>query len=95
MKRRYWILLGLLTALVPLGLLTDAPAWGEWDPEHYRRVLGFIPEGIARASEAKAPLPDYTVPGLGEISGYYLSALAGVLLLLGIYYLIYRMVRRG
>jgi hypothetical protein len=32
---------------------------------------------------------------LGEISGYYLSALAGVLLLLGIYYLIYRMVRRG
>jgi hypothetical protein len=94
MKRRYWILLGVMVALVPLGLLTDAPAWGEWGREHYAKLLGFIPRGMAAAPEGGGVLPDYSVPGLGAVSGYYLSALVGVALLAGVYWLLYRMVKR-
>ena len=94
MKRRYWMLLGLVTALVPLGLLTDAPAWGEWGREYYEKALGFIPKGMAAVPEGGGVLPDYSVPGLGSVSGYYLSALVGIGLLAGVYWLLYRLVKR-
>jgi hypothetical protein len=94
MKRRYWMLTALLIALVPLGLLSDAPAWGEWERSYYEKVLGYIPRGIAHAGGGGL-LPDYSVPGLGEVGGYYLSALVGVALLAAIYYLLFRTVRRG
>lgn len=94
MTRRYWILLGVMTALVPLGLLSDAPAWGEWGREYYEKLLGYLPRGMAAAPEGGGLLPDYTVPGVGEVGGYYLSALAGILLLAGIYWILHRAVKR-
>jgi hypothetical protein len=75
-------LLGLLVLLVPLGLLADAPAWGEWEAEYYKKILGFVPEGIVKALTFRAPFPDYTVSGAHPVLSYYLSAIIGVVVLL-------------
>jgi len=93
LKKKILIILGILTALVPLGLLTDNPAWGEWDLDYYREKLGFIPEGMAKASSIKPLIPDYEVPGLGSVSGYYLSAIVGVILVFGVYFVLAKILK--
>ncbi|MEO1928249.1 MAG: PDGLE domain-containing protein [Nautiliaceae bacterium] len=97
MKKKLFILLGVLIALLPLGLLTDAPAWGEWDSEYFKKVLGYIPQGIERLGDKfsfKVLFPDYSLPGSSDIIGYYLSAIVGALLIFVIYYLIFLAVKR-
>jgi len=94
-KRALYALLALLIMLVPLGLLSPDPAWGEWEESFYEKALGFVPEGIAKASGWHAPLPDYSVPGLGKVGGYYLSALLGVGVIAVLFWLIGRGLKRG
>ncbi len=84
-KRAWWLVLALL-ALTPLGLISENPAWGEWDNGYYEKLLGFIPKGIENAKSIKALMPYYSVNGLGDVGGYYLSAVVGVLLLIGVYF---------
>jgi len=97
MKKKLYILLAILVVLVPLGLLTDADAWGEWDTDYYKKVLGFIPAGILKVQSAfsfKHLLPDYSIQGGNSVVGYYLSAIVGVILIMGLYYLLFLMVKR-
>jgi|GEM_PF-516981 cobalt/nickel transport protein len=94
LKKRVLIVLGLLLALVPLGLLTDAPAWGEWDLDYYKKVLGFIPKNLEKGPLFNSPLPDYSVEGLNPVVGYYISGVVGVLLLFGIYFLIFKLLKK-
>jgi len=97
MKKKLYILLGVLIALVPLGLLTDAPAWGEWESDYFQKVLGFVPQGIEKIENSvhlKYILPDYSLPGANDIVGYYISAIVGALLIFVVYYFIYLMVKR-
>jgi hypothetical protein len=86
-KRLFYIFL-LMLAVVPLGLLTGAPAWGEWDNEYYQKMLGFIPEGIKNAKSINAFMSDYSVKGLSDIAGYYISAIVGAILVFGVFYII-------
>jgi len=81
-KKRIFIILTILFILLPLGLLTEYSAWGEWEPEKYKELLGFIPEGIKNA-KGFAIIPDY---GEGSILMYYLSALLGSGILFGFFY---------
>ncbi|WP_041361542.1 PDGLE domain-containing protein [Nautilia profundicola] len=97
MKKKLYIMLGVLIALVPLGLLTDAPAWGEWDSSYFEKVLGFMPQGIEKIENSihmKYILPDYSLPGANDVLGYYISAIVGAVLVFAIYYFIYLMVKR-
>ena len=97
MKKKLFILLGVLIALVPLGLLTDAPAWGEWESSYFKEVLGFVPQGIEKVENTihlKFLLPDYSLPGANDVVGYYISAVVGAVLIFVLYYLIYVMVKR-
>jgi cobalt/nickel transport protein len=97
MKKRLFIMLGVLIALVPLGLLTDAPAWGEWDSSYFEKALGFMPQGIEKIEntiQMKHLLPDYSLPGASDVVGYYVSAIVGAILVFAIYYFIYLAVRR-
>jgi len=97
MKKKLLIILGVLIVLTPLGLLTDAPAWGEWDSDYFKQTLGFIPQGIEKFSHLisiNAILPDYSLPGANNIVGYYISAIVGALLIFVIYYLIYLFLKR-
>jgi cobalt/nickel transport protein len=97
MKKKIYILLGILIVLVPLGLLTDADAWGEWDADYYKKVLGFVPKGILHLQKTldfHHLLPDYSIPGVNSVVGYYVAAIVGVILVISIYYLLYITVKR-
>ena len=78
----------VLFILIPLGLLSQNPAWAEWENEYYQEALGFIPQGIENAFHIKALAPDYTIEGMNDILSYYLSGLLGVALIFGIFYLL-------
>jgi len=88
-KKRIYIILTILFILLPLGLLTDYSAWGEWDNEVYKQMIGYIPEGIKNA-QTFAIIPDY---GEGSIVMYYLSALIGGGMLFGFFYLLTKMTK--
>lgn len=76
------LLLGAALCLTPVGLFAGGAAWGEWEPEQFQRLVGFIPVGIRNAANLPAPLAGYQVPGVGPGIGYLLSGAAGVALLL-------------
>lgn len=80
--RKILIPLGVLVLLTPLGLLTDATAWGEWGTGEIKALTGYVPKGFARFADWwTAIMPDYTVAGLGDTGGYILSAVVGILLI--------------
>ncbi len=86
-KRLLYIFLSMLL-FVPIGLLTDAPAWGEWDSGYYQKILGFVPKGIKSAKSINAFMSDYSIKGLSDIAGYYISAVVGATLIFGIFFII-------
>lgn len=78
-----------LICLTPLGLLAAGTAWGEWGTGEIALTsaaglnpLGYVPEGMNNGFSFKTFFPDYSVPGLGEVSGYILSAVAGSAILI-------------
>jgi cobalt/nickel transport system permease protein len=87
--RKAWLLIALLVFITPLGLLAPGTAWGEWSADHFREIgLGFVPQGMKKwESFWSSIFPDYTVPGIGENTGYLLSAIAGVAIIIVIYLL--------
>lgn len=86
MKKIFYPLIVLL-ALIPLGLISENPAWAEWDTGYYQEILGFIPKGINEAFSMKALMPDYTLSGINEVVAYYLSAFLGIALIFGFFYI--------
>jgi cobalt/nickel transport system permease protein len=82
-----WLVLAVLMFLTPLGLLAPGTAWGEWSSDQLKEIgFNFVPEGLKKWEGFwNAILPDYTIPGLGENTGYLLSALAGVGIIISIY----------
>src|SRR3972149_9985227 len=78
LKRRLLILLAVLVAMVPLGLLASQTPFGEWSGEELKFLIGYVPAGFARLENVwKALLPDYGVRGAGAVIGYVVSALIG------------------
>lgn len=67
--RRLAIVGLVVAALAPLGILLPrmfgaGAAWGEWGPDELRKMIGYVPHGIARGANFwRAPLPDYALPG--------------------------------
>lgn len=80
---RLWVVFLLLLLLTPLGLIATGSAWGEWDEETLRNLVGYLPVGILQFGDGvlKPFLPDYTLPGREgrgwEVVGYVLSAIIG------------------
>lgn len=81
------ILLAVLVALVPLGLLAEGTAWGEWGAEEIAAVvsngtaLGYTPEGLEKGWSLNSLIPDYSMNGVPEVLGYILSAVIGIAIL--------------
>ena len=89
------IILGIMLLLVPLGLLTDAPAFGEWDNEYYKKILGFIPKGMEHFPNLQKPLlPDYSIAGANSVIGYYASAILGVALIFLVWFIIGKIIAK-
>ena len=89
------VVLAVLIALVPLGLIASGTPWGEWGKDELGHLLGYVPSGIERFEGAwKGVLPDYG-QGTGESAArYVLSALIGSALVVGVVYLWSRLWKR-
>jgi len=86
MKSKVFKILAVMFALVPLGLLTQNPAWGEWKSEYYIKVLGYLPKGMVEVKGVTPILPNYAMKGGNEVLWYYLSAILGIVLIFAIFY---------
>ncbi|MCQ2575893.1 MAG: cobalt transporter CbiM [Treponema sp.] len=81
------ILLAVLVAVVPLGLLAEGTAWGEWGAEEIAAVesngvaLGYTPSGLENGWSLEALIPDYSMNGVPEVMAYILSAIIGIAIL--------------
>lgn len=85
------LFLGFLVLLTPLAFkvaehFNFGDAWGEWSSEVVEEMTGVTPEGMKKLEGIydKAPLPDYSMPDKGIISGevaYLLSGFAGIILI--------------
>ena len=84
----------VLIILAPLGLLAVGETFGEWGPEEIKEKLGFVPPGLEQLSSFwNAPMPDYSLPGIGDSMSaaamtYILSAVIGVIVCGGLLYLV-------
>lgn len=83
---RLWMAFLIVLLLTPLGLIATGSAWGEWDEETLRSLIGYVPAGIVQFGEGllKPMIPDYALPGREgrgwEVIGYILSAFFGATL---------------
>jgi cobalt/nickel transport system permease protein len=93
--RKIWIAVAILVFLTPLGLLAPGTAWGEWSSQQLTGIgLGFVPAGLQKWENLwSAIFADYSIPGIGEKTGYILSAAAGVILILIIYLILTKLGR--
>lgn len=86
---KIYIALFVVLLFVPLGLISENPAWGEWSGEEFEAMLGFIPHSIATSTSLVAPiLPDYSMESVGSVASYYLSAIIGVAICMAAIWLI-------
>ncbi len=96
--RALWIGLAALVVITPLGLLAPGTAWGEWGAEELtNRGLSFIPKGLGQLSGLwSAPMLGYNVPAIGNANiGYILSAVVGILVIIGVAWLFSLLVTSG
>lgn len=103
---KLWMLIAVLIILSPLGLLVPAyfragGAWGEWGADEIKKLIGYVPPGLAKLSSLwKAPAPDYAFNGResGQLcySGlsYIISAVAGILVVAAVVLLIRKCLSR-
>jgi len=88
------VLLAALVALVPLGLLAEGTAWGEWGADEIAEIesngaaLGYTPAGLENGWSLESLIPDYSIAGVPEVLGYVLSAIIGIAILIIVFRLI-------
>jgi len=67
LQKKILVILLLMCLATPLGILLPmffnaGDAWGEWSAQTVKDLIGYIPQGLAKYSDAwTAPLPDYTI----------------------------------
>jgi cobalt/nickel transport system permease protein len=94
-KRSLAIGILFLIILTPLGLLAAGTAYGEWAPEELKAKVGFVPPGLEKLSGLwHAPFSDYSFSSLHPVIGYILAAAVGVILCMGILYLMARKIAK-
>ena len=90
----------VLILLVPVGLIASGTAYGEWSTSELQQMVGYVPAGLGSMSHLwHAPFQDYVLQGLpdtflGSSLGYYLSAILGVVLCLGVVLLLGKIITR-
>jgi cobalt/nickel transport system permease protein len=91
--RSFWVALGGLVVLTPLGILAAGKAWGEWKPAE----LSTPPKGLQELSEVwHAPLAEYSpVFVKNAAAGYLLSAMLGVGLIVLVVWTVRWVMARG
>ncbi len=91
----------VIIVLTPLGLIATGTAFGEFDTEEIKTVLGYIPKGMAQiADKWNALLPDYSLPALGDgqaasVGGYLFSAVVGIAVVALLVFLLSKLLTKG
>lgn len=82
--RRFWVGVGALMLLTPVGILAAGTAWGEWSQAELAPHWAQAPTGLQRLSSLwTAPFPAYAPAFVRSRGfGYLLSAMFGVGILL-------------
>ena len=84
-RKIYRGLIGILVAmvvLVPIGLFAASrSAWGEWDPSSLKNMIGYVPQGMKTGINYNPVGSGYGFAGMGTVTGYILSAIIGVVVL--------------
>lgn len=72
----------IMVILTPLGLITAGTAWGEWGADEVKNLIGYVPKGMSSGFSYHALGDGYGFSGLGSVTGYILSAVIGVAVLI-------------
>lgn len=80
-----FILIAVLIAATPLGLLAAGTAWGEWD-------VADIPT-MSESFSWSSLFPDYSIGGMPEWLGYILSAVIGVAIVIILFRIVAAMMK--
>ncbi|WP_461863891.1 PDGLE domain-containing protein [Thermococcus sp.] len=101
LTKTFLAVIGVLIILSPIGILlvwNYGDAWGEWDPSDLAGQVHEKLTGMEKLSSAwtHALLPDYNIPGWEDkfhaSIGYIISAVVGVALVFGAYYVLIKVV---
>lgn len=87
-KKPLYGLLLILIVLCPIGLLAAGSAWGEWDGEEIKNLVGYIPKAFQHGFKYNAAASDYSVAGMNDVVGYIISAVGGVAIILIVFKLV-------
>ncbi|MBA5849953.1 cobalt transporter CbiM [Clostridium sp. cel8] len=87
-ERPIYLLLIALIVLTPVGLLAQGTAWGEWNAEELKNIIGYIPKAFQHGLSYNAVAADYSISGTNEVVGYIISALGGVAIILIVFKLL-------
>ncbi len=77
--KKIWIIPMILLIMVPLGLIAEGSAWGEWPLQELSKMVGFVPQGMRNLSElwSSVPFRDYTLPFMKGFLGYIIAGIIG------------------
>jgi cobalt/nickel transport protein len=97
---KLWIGVAVLAVLSPIGLYLPhafkaGPAWGEWNADTTKGLVGYAPAGLKKLSTVwHALLPGYAFNGAEQAGSkyigfaYIISAVVGIALIAGVAFLI-------
>lgn len=99
--KKIWLAIIALVILTPLGILATGKGWGEWSTAEIQKSIGYIPQGMAKASRFKLNiLPDYAIAGWHNsfwqsATGYIIAAVVGISLIFGLMFVFYKFQAKG
>lgn len=85
LMKSLFAIIGAMVVLTPVGLLASGSAWGEWGSDELKSMVGYVPKGMSHGSIYHAVGDGYGFSGMGDVTGYLLSAFIGVILLVLIF----------
>jgi len=99
-----WLL--ILSLITPVGIILPEffkakGAWGEWDKDTIRELVGYIPKGMEKLDGLwKAPFADYAIKGFdnGIIKlsfSYIFSAIVGIFVCILLTFFVLKLIKRN
>ncbi|HME51102.1 MAG TPA: cobalt transporter CbiM [Candidatus Lokiarchaeia archaeon] len=93
--RRLLLAMIVLLIVAPLGILAVGTAFGEWGSSLLQALLGYVPAGVQGGESLwKAPFVGYGFGNLDPEIGYWISAIIGVILILGLVFIIQKSISK-
>lgn len=93
-----WLWAGFagLVLLTPIGVLAQGTAWGEWSAAQLQKTIGYVPAGLGRLGTLwSAAVPGYAPRFIADpLVGYAVAAVIGATLVVGITWVLARLLAR-